>query len=204
MFKKTEPKSAENTGSKKEPLVMEFKTDADWRKWLDKNYALPEGIWLKIAKKDAGVTTVNYQEALRVALCYGWIDGLVNKLDEKYYIQKFTPRRPRSIWSKRNVGIVEELIAEGKMQSPGFKAIEEAKADGRWDAAYDSPGNMTVPEDFIEELKKHSRAYKFFLTLNKTNLFAIGFRLQTAKKPVTRNKRMNEIIEMLERSEKFY
>lgn len=199
-----ELKPAENAGVKSELLVMEFRTDADWQVWLDKNHALPEGIWLKIAKKNTGVTTVNYQEALRVALCYGWIDGLVNKLDEKYYIQKFTPRRARSIWSKRNVGIVEELIAEGKMKPPGFKAIEEAKSDGRWAAAYDSPGNMTVPEYFIDELKKHSQAYNFFQTLNKTNLFAIGFRLQTAKKPETRDKRMKEIIEMLSREEKFH
>lgn len=205
-FKKTNQKlhTAVNDPVKKEPQMLEFRTEADWQAWLDKNYALPEGIWLKIAKKDTGVTTVNYQEALRVALCYGWIDGLVNKLDDKYYIQKFTPRRPRSIWSKRNVGIVNELIAEGKMQLPGYKAIEEAKADGRWDAAYDSPGNMTVPEYFIDELKKHSQAYNFFQSLNKTNLFAIGFRLQTAKKPETRNKRMKEIIEMLSRNEKFH
>jgi len=206
MPKRIEHKSAtgNSTGLKKEPLVMEFRTPADWQTWLQVNHDLPEGIWLKIAKKDSGVTSVNYQEALQVALCYGWIDGMVNKLDDQYYVQKFTPRRPKSVWSKRNVGIVERLIAEGKMQAPGYKAIEDAKADGRWETAYDSPGNMTIPEDFIAELKKNEKAFDFFTTLNKTNLFSIGFRLQTAKKPETRDKRIREIIEMLSRNEKFH
>lgn len=206
MPKKIEQKSAsgKSIGLKKEPMVMEFRTPADWQTWLQANHALPEGIWLKIAKKDSGVTSVNYQEALQVALCYGWIDGVANKLDDQFYVQKFTPRRPRSVWSKRNVGIVEWLIADGKMQAPGYKAIEEAKADGRWANAYDSPGMMTIPEDFIAELKKDEQAYNFFTTLNKTNIFSIAFRLQTAKKPETRYKRIKEIIEMLSRNEKFH
>ncbi len=189
---------------KKEIRIVEFIDAVAMQQWLGQNHTLNEGIWLKIAKKSSGIQSVNYQEALKVALCYGWIDGQVNKLDENYYIQKFTPRRARSIWSKRNVGIAEQLIAEGRMQPPGLKEIERAKADGRWQKAYDSPGNMEIPDDFLLELNKNQKASMFFRTLNKTNLFAIGYRLQTAKTTETRQKRMTEIIRMLEKEEKFH
>lgn len=189
---------------KKEIRIVEFIDAVAMQQWLEQNHTLNEGIWLKIAKKSSGIQSVNYQEALKVALCYGWIDGQVNKLDENYYIQKFTPRRARSIWSKRNVGIAEQLIAEGRMQPPGLKEIERAKADGRWQKAYDSPGNMEIPDDFLLELNKNQKASMFFRTLNKTNLFAIGYRLQTAKTTETRQKRMTEIIRMLEKEEKFH
>ena len=189
---------------KKEIRIVEFIDAVAMQQWLEQNHTLNEGIWLKIAKKSSGIQSVNYQEALKVALCYGWIDGQVNKLDENYYIQKFTPRRARSIWSKRNVGIAEQLIAEGRMQPPGLKEIERAKADGRWQKAYDSPGNMEIPDDFLLELNKNQKASMFFRTLNKTNLFAIGYRLQTAKTTETRQKRMTEIIRMLEKEDKFH
>ena len=189
---------------KKEIRIVEFIDAVAMQQWLEQNHTLNEGIWLKIAKKSSGIQSVNYQEALKVALCYGWIDGQVNKLDENYYIQKFTPRRARSIWSKRNVVIAEQLIAEGRMQPPGLKEIERAKADGRWQKAYDSPGNMEIPDDFLLELNKNQKASMFFRTLNKTNLFAIGYRLQTAKTTETRQKRMTEIIRMLEKEEKFH
>lgn len=189
---------------KKEIRIVEFIDAVAMQQWLEQNHTLNEGIWLKITKKSSGIQSVNYQEALKVALCYGWIDGQVNKLDENYYIQKFTPRRARSIWSKRNVGIAEQLIAEGRMQPPGLKEIERAKADGRWQKAYDSPGNMEIPDDFLLELNKNQKASMFFRTLNKTNLFAIGYRLQTAKTTETRQKRMTEIIRMLEKEEKFH
>lgn len=157
-----------------------------------------------MAKKGAPVTTVTYQDALKVALCFGWIDGQANKLDDHFYVQKFTPRRKRSIWSKRNVNIAERLISEGKMHQAGMLEIEKAKADGRWEKAYDSSVNMTIPEDFLKAVSENEQAWEFFQTLNKTNLFSIGFRLQTAKTPATRTKRFTEILQMLERKEKFH
>src|SRR5437773_62553 len=139
----------------KDLSILFFITPNQWEDWLEKNHAQTEGVWLKFAKKASGITSVNYDEALDAALCYGWIDGLVNKFDESYYLQKFTPRRSKSTWSKRNIGKVEELIKQGKMQPSGLAAIEAAKKDGRWEQAYDSPSNMAMPEDFKEVLKKH-------------------------------------------------
>jgi uncharacterized protein YdeI (YjbR/CyaY-like superfamily) len=181
-----------------------FNTIPDWESWLEANHGQFEGIWLMIAKKGSGKTTVTYLEALHVALCYGWIDGQVKTYDQQYYIQKFTPRRAKSLWSKLNVERAERLIKEGKMKPAGLKAIEKAKADGIWDAAYDPGSKMTIPDDFMQELQKNKKASDFFKTLDKTNLFAIGFRLQTARKPETREKRMREIIEMLEKGKKFH
>lgn len=181
-----------------------FRTVPDWENWLEENHSQPDGIWLMIAKKGSGKTSVTYLEALEVALCYGWIDGQVKTYDQQYYIQKFTPRRAKSLWSKLNVERAERLIKEGRMRPAGFKAIEKAKADGIWDAAYDPGSKMTVPEDFLDELSKNKEAEAFFKTLDKTNLFAIGFRLQTARKPETKEKRMREIIEMLAMGKKFH
>jgi uncharacterized protein YdeI (YjbR/CyaY-like superfamily) len=139
-----------------------------------------------------------------VALCYGWIDGQKKAYDEQAWLQKFCPRGAKSIWSKVNTGHVERLINEGRMRPAGLKTVEKAKADGSWEKAYDSPGKLTIPEDFLKELSKNKKAEAFFMGLNKTNLFSIGFRLQTAKKQETREKRMKEIIEMLEKGEKFH
>lgn len=148
--------------------------------------------------------TIVYNEALDVALCYGWIDGQVKRYDENSYIQKFTPRRPKSIWSKRNIDHVARLLEEGRMKPSGIKEAEKAKNDGRWEKAYDSPGNMVVPEDFIQELTKNEKALEFFGSLNRVNKYSIAWRLQTAKNPETRDKRIKEILIMLEKGEKFH
>jgi len=150
------------------------------------------------------VTTFVYSEALDVALCFGWIDGQVKKFDDISYIQKFTPRRAKSMWSKRNREHVARLEKEGRIQPAGIREVEAAKRDGRWESAYDSPGNMEIPQEFINELSKNQKALAFFSTLNKTNLFVIGWRLQTAKTPETKEKRILSIIDMLEKGKKFH
>jgi len=162
------------------------------------------GVWLKFAKKASGISSVNYAQALDVALCYGWIDGQSRSLDDTYYLQKFTPRRPKSIWSKVNIAKVEALIAAGRMRPAGQAAIDAAKADGRWDQAYDSPSNTVAPDDLLAALDGHPKAKEFYATLNKTNTYAIIWRLQTAKKPETRANRLGKIITMLENGEKFH
>ena len=182
--------------------TLAFETAETFETWLVAYQDNPSGLWLKIFKKGSGIKTINYAEALDVALCYGWIDGQKKGFDEKAWLQKFCPRRNKSIWSKINIGHVERLINAGRMRPAGLKAIEKAKADGTWEKAYDSSSNMTIPEDFLKELSKNKEAEAFFKGLNKTNLFPIGFRLQTAKKPETREKRMKEIIEKLARGEK--
>lgn len=184
--------------------ILFFESKEAFEQWLELNYNKQEGIWLKFAKKSSGINSVYYSDALDVALCYGWIDGQAKPFDEKYYLQKFTPRRSKSIWSKRNIQNVERLVKEGRMKPSGHQQIEAAKADGRWEAAYDSQANMVIPEDFIEELKKDTKASAFFESLNKTNKFSIAFRLQTAKKTETREKRMREILGMMARGEKFH
>ncbi len=183
--------------------IQEFKTAETFESWLRMNHDSSNGLWLKIFKKDSGMKTISYAEALDLALCYGWIDGQRQKFDEQAYLQKFCPRRAKSIWSKINIGHIERLINEGRMKPAGLKVVENAKSDGNWENAYDSPSKMTIPEDFLKELSKNKKAEAFFNGLNKTNLFSIGFRLQTAKKQETREKRKKEIIEMLARGEKF-
>lgn len=182
--------------------TKEFKTQNKFEEWLDKNHGLSNGIWLKIFKKDSGIKTVSYSEALDVALCYGWIDSQKQKFDEESWLQKFSPRTSKSIWSKVNIGYVERLIKLGKMKPAGIAAVEKAKADGRWDKAYDSPSKMSVPDDFLLELSENKKAEKSFKELGKTSLFSIGFRLHTAKKTETREKRIKEIIKKLENGEK--
>lgn len=184
--------------------VICFEEPADWEAWLGQNYSESNGVWLKFHKKASGLKSVNYDQALDVALCYGWIDGQAKKFDENSYLQKFTPRRLKSIWSKRNIEHVARLEKAGRMQPSGQRAVELAKADGRWEAAYDSPANTNVPEDFLDELKKSSEAFAFFESLNKANKYAIAWRLQTAKRPETREKRMQVILEMMRRGEKFH
>lgn len=184
--------------------VKAFRDAAAFREWLAENHARAAGVWLRFFKKDSGKKTVTYAEALDQALCFGWIDGQVKKFDEASWIQKFTPRRTRSVWSKRNVEHTERLIAAGLMQPAGLAAIEAAKGDGRWEAAYDSPSKAAVPADFLEELAKHKKAHAFFKALNRANVYAIAYRLQTAKKAETRQRRMKQILEMLKRGEKFH
>lgn len=188
----------------KELPIMMFARQQDWEQWLAQHHADSLGVWIQIAKKAAGIESVNYAEALDVALCYGWIDGQSKKYDESSWIQKFTPRGRRSIWSKVNREKVAALIASGKMQPAGLAEIERAKQDGRWEAAYDSPSRATVPEDLQAALDKHPQAGAFFATLNSQNRYAILFRVQTAKKPETRARRIQQFIEMLEKGETIY
>jgi uncharacterized protein YdeI (YjbR/CyaY-like superfamily) len=191
-----------NTGNDRQ--VHSFTSSKEWRKWLAEHHAQSNGVWLRFFKKDSGKKTVVYAEALEEALCYGWIDGQVNKYDAESYIQKFTPRRAKSTWSKRNTAIAESLVQEGKMETAGMQQVELAKADGRWQQAYDSPRNMKVPEDFLEQLSKNKKAKAFFDALNKANQYAIAWRLQTAKKPETREKRLKEILKMMREGKKFH
>ena len=184
--------------------VLFFEDALAWKKWLDKNYASPTGVWLKFAKKASGIASLNYAGALDEALCYGWIDGQTKSIDDIYYLQKFTPRRPKSIWSKRNIGKVTELIAAGKMQPSGLAQIEAAKTDGRWEKAYDSPANSTVPADFQIELDAHPKAKTFYETLSKTNSYAFLWRIQTAKRAETRAKHIARAIEMLEEGKTYH
>ncbi len=181
-----------------------FPTAEAWRGWLQKNHATSSGIWLRIFKKDSGIQTVTYAEALDEALCFGWIDGQKDKYDTESFLQKFTRRRPKSVWSKRNREHVERLTKEERMQPEGLKEVEEAKADGRWESAYDSPATMKVPDDFVQELKKDKKAYELFLSLNKANTYAIAWRLHTAKKPETREARMKALLEMMRTEKKLH
>jgi len=190
--------------SKVDLPVIQFATQKEFESWLEQNHADMNGIWVRFFKKNSGLKTIVYDEALDVALCYGWIDGQVKKYDENSYLQKFTPRRHKSMWSKRNKEHVARLEQEGRMKCSGIREVEAAKEDGRWEIAYDSPGKMEIPADFIREISKKPKAQAFFETLNKTNLYTIGWRLQTAKNPQTRLKRMTAIIEMLEKEEKFH
>jgi len=184
--------------------IISFPTAEKWRAWLEKNSAKSFGVRLRLFKKTSGKRSVTRSEALDEALCYGWIDGQADKYDDESWLQKFTPRRRRSIWSKRNREHVARLIKEGRMTSAGLKEVEAAKKDGRWDAAYDSPKNMEVPADFLEILKKDKEAFEFFKTLNKANKYAIAWRLATAKKPETRDRRMNVLLEMLSQGKKLH
>src|SRR3954466_15931594 len=144
-----------STAKTKSDLPIEaFGSAADWGHWLERNHAKAGGVWLRFFKKGSGVSTVNYEEALEEALCYGWIDGQVKKYCEKSYLQRFTPRRARSLWSKRNVGKASRLMESGRMRGAGLKEIESAKKDGRWESAYDSPSEMKAPPDFLRELSK--------------------------------------------------
>jgi uncharacterized protein YdeI (YjbR/CyaY-like superfamily) len=189
---------------KKDTPIKAFRSSEAFQAWLATNHAKSDGIWLQIFKKGSNTKTITYAEALDIALCYGWIDGQKKKYDESSWLQKFTPRRSKSIWSKRNKENAARLIKAGKMKPAGLKEIERAKADGRWDRAYDSPSNMKVPEDFLRALAKNKKAEAFFKTLNKANTYAIAWRLQTAKKPETRDKRMKTLLEMMERGEKLH
>lgn len=184
--------------------ILTFTSAKEFTSWLAKNHKVSSGVWLRLFKVKSEVPTITYSEALDVALCYGWIDGQKKPYDDESWLQKFTPRRSKSIWSKRNQEHVERLIKAGLMKPAGLAEVEAAKADGRWEQAYESPSNMTVPADFLDELAKHKKAKAFFETLNKTNIYSIVWRLQTAKKPETRIKRMQAILEMLKKGEKFH
>ena len=183
--------------------IRHFRNAAAWEKWLS---AHPDdkGLWLKIAKKDSGVASVSYVEALDVALCHGWIDGLKRSCDEQFFLQRFTPRRPKSLWSKINIGKVEALVAGGRMGAAGLREVDAAKADGRWHAAYDSASRISVPDDLAAALKKNRKAAAFFEKLDKTNRYSVLWRVQTAKKPETRAARIATLVAMLAKGEKIH
>jgi uncharacterized protein YdeI (YjbR/CyaY-like superfamily) len=183
---------------------MSFESKAAFTAWLAENHDKSDGIWIKIGKKGAGVESVVVTETLDVALCFGWIDGQRKPFDERFFLQKYTPRRARSKWSKRNIGLTEKLIEAGEMREPGHAEIERAKADGRWDAAYDSPANMQVPPDLQAELDARPAAAEFFAGLNSTNRYSILYRLHDAKRPETRARRLEQFVAMLERGETLY
>lgn len=184
--------------------IVAAKSATEWRRWLSANHKKSPGVWLRFYKKDSGVDTVTYSEAVDEALCHGWIDGQAKGGDAKSYTQRFTPRRERSVWSKINTQRVERLTKAGRMKAAGLAAVAAAKEDGRWEAAYDSAKTSTIPADFLEELARDARAHAFFKTLNRTNLYAITWRLQTARRPETRERRMKAILEMMSRKEKFH
>jgi uncharacterized protein YdeI (YjbR/CyaY-like superfamily) len=184
--------------------TVTFKSSLEFRSWLEKNHADSDGLWLRIFKKDSARKSITYAGALDQALCYGWIDGQKQPCDKRSWLQKFIPRRVKSGWSKINTQHVERLVRARQMARPGLEAVEAAKADGRWQAAYDSPRNAAPPEDFLKALSEHRRAKAFFETLNRANVYAIVYRLQTAKKPETREKRLKLILKMLSRGEKFH
>jgi uncharacterized protein YdeI (YjbR/CyaY-like superfamily) len=184
--------------------VLFFETQQAWEDWLAENHAAEQGAWLKFAKKDSGIDSINYQQAVEGALCYGWIDGQSKSVDHQYWLQKFTPRKTKSNWSVINREKVEALIAAGRVQPAGMNQVELAKADGRWDAAYDSPTRIGVPEDFQAELDRRPEAKEFFSTLNSANRYAVLYRIQTAKKPETRAARIQKLVEMLAKNEKIH
>lgn len=185
-------------------LPVEHFPDAPaWERWLEQ-HPQAAGLWLKIAKKDAGIASVTYAEALDVALCHGWIDGQKKGFDARFFLQRFTPRRPRSTWSKINVVKVEALAVAGRMRPAGLREVEMAKADGRWQAAYDGAKSMEVPPELARALAKDRKARAFFDTLDRTNRYAVCWRVQTAVKPETRRARVERLVAMLARGEKIH
>ena len=198
--------------------VRLFKSKKDWADWLEKNHRKSAGLWLRIAKKvrparqksrrvgqpQRGLQSVSYKEALDVALCYGWIDGQKKPEDEKSWLQRFVPRSANSLWSKINREKALALIASAEMKAAGLEAIENAKKNGRWEAAYDSPSGATVPDDFQAALDANPRAKAFFETIDRANRYAVLWRIQNVKKAETRARKIREFIEMLERGEKIH
>jgi uncharacterized protein YdeI (YjbR/CyaY-like superfamily) len=172
-----------------------------WEKWLEARHAKSLGIWIKLAKRDSGIASITYAEALDIALCFGWIDGRKEAGGERHWLQKFTPRTAKSRWSKINCEKVAKLEKDGRMRQAGLDAVAKAKADGRWTAAYDSPSRATVPEDLARALAKNTKARTFFETLQSHNRYAILYRVHDAKKPETRARRISTFVEMLERGE---
>jgi uncharacterized protein YdeI (YjbR/CyaY-like superfamily) len=181
-----------------------FAAAADFERWLRRHHAKATCIWVKYAKKRSGIPSVNWDQAVDVALCWGWIDGQAKAVDATYALQRFTPRGKRSKWSKLNRERVGRLAREGRMQAAGLAEVERAKADGRWDAAYDSPANAKVPDDLAKSLAKSAKAKKFFESLSASNRFAILYRLHDAKKPETRARRLEKIVELLKKGEKLH
>jgi uncharacterized protein YdeI (YjbR/CyaY-like superfamily) len=186
---------------KTEQPVLFFATRADLAAWLDEHGEESDGVWLKFAKKTSEIQSVVYAEAVEVALCHGWIDGQAKRLDDDHYLQKLTPRRPRSKWSKINREKAERLIAEGRMRPAGLREVDRAKEDGRWDSAYDSARTATVPDDFRAALDAEPAALEFFESLGSSKRYSFLYRITDAKRPETRAKRIAEYVELLARGE---
>jgi uncharacterized protein YdeI (YjbR/CyaY-like superfamily) len=178
-----------------------FACAAEWEEWLEDNHTVSDGVWIKMAKKDADIQSVRYPEVLESALCYGWIDGQREALNERYFLQRFTPRRPRSKWSRINREKAERLIADGRMHSAGLAEVRRAEADGRWEVAYEGQKRSTVPDDLQRELDARPKAKAFFAELSSQNRYAILYRLQDAKRPETRARRLAKFVAMLEAGE---
>ncbi len=185
-----------------ERLVLSFASARQWAAWLAAHHAdTPDGLWLKIAKKESGIPTVTYAEALEEALCYGWIDGQKSGVDEAWWLQRFTPRRPGSRWSKVNTQKALALVAQGRMQPPGLREVEAAQADGRWERAYESQAAAQVPPDLQAALDANPKAAAFFATLTGANRYSVLYRIHEAKRPQTRADRIAKFVAMLERGE---
>jgi uncharacterized protein YdeI (YjbR/CyaY-like superfamily) len=184
--------------------IVEFATRDEWRAWLAEEHATSSGVWLKIAKGGSGSTSVSYADALEVALCYGWIDGQKRKLDDAHWLQRFTPRKPRSRWSRINRDKASALIERGEMQPAGLREVEAARTDGRWDSAYAGQRTAAVPDDLRRALDAEPAAAEFFSTLDSRNRYAILYRVQDAKKPETRARRIDKFVAMLAAGEKLY
>ena len=187
-------------GKAQQPVLF-FDTPAKLEAWIDEHGEDSDGIWLKFAKKDSGIESVVYAEAVEIALSYGWIDGQAKRHDDHHYLQRFTPRRPRSKWSKINREKAERLMAEGRMRPAGLREVERAKEDGRWDEAYDSPSTATVPDDFRAALDAEPAAAEFFASLGSTRRYSFLYRITDAKRPETRAMRIAEYVELLARGE---
>lgn len=184
--------------------IVPFASRGAWEAWLKGRHAASDGVWLKIARKGSGIESVTFAEALDAALCYGWIDSQADKFDGDYWLQRFTPRKSRSKWSRVNREKVARLIESGEMKPAGLREVERARADGRWDAAYEPPSTATVPDDLRLELEQNEGAREFFERLDKTNRYAILYRIQDAKKPETRARRIARYVAMLAEGRKLY
>lgn len=184
--------------------TLTFTNQAEWESWLELNGSAVTGVWLRLAKKTADQQTVSYAEAVESALCHGWIDGQKQAESEHYWLQRFTPRTAKSIWSKINKAKAEALISAGRMQAAGMRQIDRAKQDGRWETAYSSASTSTIPEDFQRALDANKKAKAFFATLNSQNRYAILFRIQNSKRAETRAKKITQFIEMLAHGEKLH
>lgn len=187
--------------AKAEQPILFFATPVELEAWIDEHGEESDGIWLKFAKKGSGIESVVYAEAVEIALSHGWIDGQAKRLDDDHYLQRFTPRRSRSKWSRINREKAERLIAEGRMRAGGLREIERAKEDGRWEDAYDSPSTATVPDDFQAALDAEPAAAEFFASLGSTKRYSFLYRITDAKRPETRAKRIAEYVELLARGE---
>ena len=198
--RKTAAKKLAKTKGVKAPSsrIRAFRSQKEFETWLDKNHSRTEGLWIRFARKASGIKSITHPEALESALCYGWIDALRRPESDTTYLQRFVPRRAKSLWSKINRAKALALIESGRMRPQGSAEVERAKQDGRWEAAYDSPANATMPPEFERELDRHPRAKAFFTTLNRVNRYAIIWRLATARKQETRDRLSRKFIDMLE------